>query len=393
YYTVTLSGQAVDFSLSGGVYTAIDGYGQLTKSGSIWTFTAPDGTVATFDQTLAAGMTGMFSQGPVVTIVKPDGERWDYTYVYNASPAKRRLTSVTTSRGYQLFFRYASVADTSPAQVTALNNAVDACAPTASACTFSRTWPSLSLGAGFVTDSLGRTLRLIGLPNVTGIARPTKPTGQNDTLVYDSQNDSYGRRRVKSFSDGVGTWTYDYGPVPVTSAPYTTTTTVTDPLGHATSYLFSWTDDQGLGRVKVNLFSITNALNQTTYMNQDAGGLQSVFFPAGDGFQYLRNNQGNPVQTIRYSTVPGVTTSTIATYGDCSTPIRCRRPTAITDARGNTTDLTYNAQGQVLTTTGPAPTPGAVRPQTRTTYAARNAWFKQGGSSSITQAATSISVP
>ncbi|MFJ6023539.1 RHS repeat domain-containing protein [Brevundimonas sp. NPDC092305] len=393
YYTVTLMDRAVVFSQSGGVYTAIDGYGQLTKSGSLWTFTSPDGTVATFDETLAPGMTGLASRGPVVSITRPDGERWTYAYVYNASPAKRRLTSVTTSRGYQLLFRYASATDTSPVEVTALNNAVDTCAPTAASCTFSRTWPSLSLGVGLVTDSLGRTLRLIGLPNITGIARPTTPSGQNDTIAYDSVPDNYGRRRVRSFSDGAGTWTYAYELPPGTGAPYTTTTTVTDPLGHATRYLFSWTDDQGLGRPKANLASITNALNQTTYINQDAGGLQSVSYPAGDGYLFLRNAQGNLVEIVRRSAPPGVTTTVSATYGDCSTPIRCRRPTSITDARGNVTDMTYNASGQVLTTTGPAPTPGAVRPQTRTTYAARNAWFKQGGAASITQAATSISVP
>jgi len=54
----------------------------------------------------------------------------------------------------------------------------------------------------------------------------------------------------------------------------------------------------------------------------------------------------------------------------------------MTDARGNTTDYTYDsAHGGVLTVTRPAPTGGATRSQTRTTYAGREAYFRNGASS------------
>ena len=70
-----------------------------------------------------------------------------------------------------------------------------------------------------------------------------------------------------------------------------------------------------------------------------------------------------------------------------STPIACRRPCSITDQRGHVTDFTYASHGGVLSVTRPAPTPGAVRPQTRFVYASQSAWYKAGGSGVIGQAA------
>ncbi len=47
----------------------------------------------------------------------------------------------------------------------------------------------------------------------------------------------------------------------------------------------------------------------------------------------------------------------------------CNRPTSTSDPKGNTTNYTYNAtHGGVLTTTAPAASTGAIRPQARTRY-------------------------
>ena len=66
-------------------------------------------------------------------------------------------------------------------------------------------------------------------------------------------------------------------------------------------------------------------------------------------------------------------------YG-CSADPCSGKPTAVTDARGNTTDYTYNTtHGGVLTETLPADANG-IRPQTRYFYGQRYAWIKSGSS-------------
>ena len=59
---------------------------------------------------------------------------------------------------------------------------------------------------------------------------------------------------------------------------------------------------------------------------------------------------------------------------------RCSKPIAQVDANGRQTDFEYSAiHGGILTETGPAPQPGAPRPQTRYSYVQRHAWTLDAG--------------
>ena len=89
---------------------------------------------------------------------------------------------------------------------------------------------------------------------------------------------------------------------------------------------------------------------------------------------------GSPADIVRRATYPST----------CANPVTCNLPTSITDVRGGVTDYTYDAAGNLLTETGPAPAPGASRPQTRYVWEQRYAWYKQNGSSAITRAATPV---
>jgi hypothetical protein len=63
---------------------------------------------------------------------------------------------------------------------------------------------------------------------------------------------------------------------------------------------------------------------------------------------------------------------------------RCSKPISQIDANGNQTDFDYSAiHGGILTETGPAPTPGGVRPQTRYTYVQRQAFILGAGSTVV----------
>ena len=80
-----------------------------------------------------------------------------------------------------------------------------------------------------------------------------------------------------------------------------------------------------------------------------------------------------------------------ATYHCTPTDFRaCVRPRTATDARGNTIEYVYDpAHGGLTRETGPAPTAGAPRPQTRHSYAQRHAGLSNG-SGGYAQAATPV---
>jgi YD repeat-containing protein len=373
-------------------FDLIDGHGSLVAVGSGYTYTALDGSVATY------------SSSTIQTIVRPNGEVITYSY------SSGELRSVSNNLGYQLHF------DGGISKVTALNNAVDACALTAATCTYSRTWPSLTFTqSGLerqVTDSLGRTTR-ITLDStdpiqrrVSGVSRPTTTSGSSVTYTYAFvRGYTY---RVVSATDGDGTWTYDYEtycpPVGFPCEPmkdaYDVDTTVTDPNGGVTVYNIFYTGrsywtgelDQAI-LLNPSLYSIKNPLNQTTLVSQDGMGLHSATYPEGNSIGVSRNDLGNVTQIHNVAKSGSGLSDTYVTavYPDCATePVRCHFPTSVTDARGNTTDYTYDAAGNLLTETGPAPTAGAPRPQTRYTWEQRYAWYKRNGSSSITQAASPV---
>lgn len=397
-YTVTVMGRSVVFERLGatGVFQAVDGYGTLTLSGNIYTFTDLDGTVATFDKAQPSFVGYDANEGVVQEIVRPDGERITFTYVVTSSgpTVSRRPLSVTNNLGYQLHFDYPVVADTlANFTVTALNNGVDACAPTAATCSFSRTWPSLTVTRNATTreraatDNLGRALRLgFSTTNrLATVARPSRTSGWSQGVSWVASPN-----RIQTVSDGVGVWTYAIPAPPGVSTPGTTST-VTDPNGAVTTYVFRWEVPDAGVRIP-ELRSITDGLNQTTQIIQDGGGLRSATFPEGNGVVVQRNGRGDVIGVVR-NAKPGsglASTSVTATYGNCSNAILCGRPTAITDARGATSDFTWDAtHGGLLTATRPAPAPGAVRPQTRTSYAPVYAWYRNAAGT-LVQAPTPV---
>ncbi|WP_420477879.1 RHS repeat domain-containing protein [Brevundimonas sp. FT23028] len=373
-FTVTVMGQSVAFERLGtsGAFQAVDGYGALTFSAGVYTFTALDGTVATFLKSQSTDFPNLANEGVIQEIVRPDGER--ITFTYTGTRSDLRPLSVSNTLGYQIHFDWTSA---SSFTVTALNNGVDACAPTAATCAFSRSWPSLTFtqptaNERHATDALGRTLR-IGLTNgkVSSWATPAQTTGWSYSVVRNIGGDP----TRSSVSDGVGTWQYHVPPRdPVTKEA---TTTITDPNNDDTQYHFAWQVPDA-GPPLPELRWIKDALNRTTQVVQDGGGLRQVTYPEGNGVVVFRNTRGD-IETITRSAKPGsplADTVVTATYGDCSTPILCGRPTAVTDARGYVTDYTYASHGGVLTVTRPAPAAGGVRPQTRSTYGQFYAWYR-----------------
>ena len=391
-YIVTVMGQAVTFQQTGaGDFLPANGVGgTLTRSGTTFTYTDLDGNVAVFSTTVK-NLAGMGSEALISSITRRSGEV--ITYHYKAVSGQYRVQSVTNTLGYQIHFEYG----TSGTTVTAINNAVDACGQTAATCVTTRDWPSMTIGSGGVTDSLGRTTRWIG----GAVYRPTATT--TPSLTYTVQTVPPAVLRwsvVKTVSDGAGVWTYGFSrPTmidPTEFIPGLGATTVTDSLGRTTTYGVMWSRYGAtltLDDMRARVVSATDGTGATTqYSYNDLGNLASITHPEGDVETWTYTARGD-LQSWTHTPKSGsglAPVSVTATYPATCTGGMCGRPTSLTDARGNVTDYTYDAAGNLLTETGPAPTPGAARPQTRYVWAQRYAWYKRNGSSTITRAATPV---
>ena len=134
------------------------------------------------------------------------------------------------------------------------------------------------------------------------------------------------------------------------------------------------------------LTSVTDELGRTTsYQYDGSGRVTRVTFPLTNYIAYTYDARGNVTETRRVavssSGLPDIVSS--ASYDSpCSNQLTCNQPNSTTDALGNTTDYTYSStHGGVLTVTAPAPAGSGDRPQTRHSYAGRQAYFRNGTSS------------
>lgn len=108
-----------------------------------------------------------------------------------------------------------------------------------------------------------------------------------------------------------------------------------------------------------------------------------VTYPEGNYEEVSYDARGN-VTTIRRVAKPGSGLPEIVTTASydatCANRVKCNKPNAITDAKGNVTNFTYDpVHGGILTVTAPAATVGGVRPQTRYSYTLINGIYELTG--------------
>lgn len=232
-----------------------------------------------------------------------------------------------------------------------------------------------------VADTLNRTTKYIqgggssAATLITGIRRPTSPSTNSVTIAYD------GLDRVYTVSNGVGTWTYGYS-----DSAGVFTTTKTDPLSNVWTYRSE--TDTGL------LLSEKDPLNrETTYAYDEKGRMVRVVRPEGDADEYSYDVRGNVIE-VRRKAKPGSGLSDLVTStsypSTCINAVTCHQRISTTDAAGKTTDYTYDTtHGGVLTATAPSPDGTASRPETRYSYTALYAWYKNS-TGTVVQAATPV---
>lgn len=412
-YQLTLPGfSALYLRDVDGVFHLQDGTGTLEETATdIYTYTALDGTVATVERTKRTLYPYLAFMGQVTSIVRPNGEVLTYHYAQvltgeSLPQYARRLQSVTNNFGYQIHFQYASDTYgpdwTTITKITGVNNAVDWCDPLANNCTFSRTWPSITIGGTSadrtITDATSNTTHYLFSDNLlTGIRRPSQATGAS--LSYTRSTSPYHPNWVATVSDGKGTWTYGYTsppPNPNDVPYYFIRTTVTDPTGGVTKIdNGSWLEETW-GRRSTRLVAVTDGMNNTTTWEWGGPGWQvsAVVQPEGNRLTYGYTERGD-LQELARTGKPGSGLGpqvvAFAQFTDCSTAILCGRPTSVQDARGGVTNYTYASHGGVLTETRPAD-PNGVRPETRYTYQSLQAW-RRASSSATQSAAPAVILP
>lgn len=140
-YLVTLMSTSESFTLSGGVYTSDQGSGAtLSLTSGIYKYTTSNGTVAYYDTALAGTQPTQANAARVTSMNLPDGEVITFTYTTLSSGSfdAERIQSINNTLGYQLKFTYATddpnTSGITLTNVTAINNAVEYCSPTASSC-------------------------------------------------------------------------------------------------------------------------------------------------------------------------------------------------------------------------------------------------------------------
>lgn len=378
-YGATINGQAVTvvqiagisetFTESGGIYTNQKANGgTLTLSGSIFTYTASEGTQIKF----AAGnldIPGLHCPGVVAgacwvpdEIIQTNGVKYSFGHEesehclhYQAGEGcvntriYYRVRSITSSAGYSAVFNYQTDnAGTGEAPapgwrttsgISFQNNVT----PVTPALASAHSYPSS--GVIDVTDMGGRTWRLT--TNASGrISGIRRPGAASDTTTYSYDPNGWVSSATK---DGVTTsYSRSFNGSIVT-------TTVTNALSQQTIV----TSDLTKGRPTSVQFA-----GRTTSFQYDANArLTRVTEPEGNYTELTLDARGNVTQTRRVaksgSGLPDVITS--ASFdATCSNVVKCNKPNSTTDARGYTTSYIYDpTHGGVTSITYPAPTGAA----------------------------------
>jgi RHS repeat-associated protein len=370
----------------------------LSGGGSNYVYRAPDGTQIEFG--LGGAETGEISNlcldgagqsfcnliptsitSPAGKVVTLEYEFWN-NCVQQQSPEDPldctsywRLARVSNSFGYAIAFSYAAAAGAGhanpPAGFYQCTGAAFYNETAGSSALAGVGYSYPSAGVTEITDQGGLLWRVTSTGTLYAIRRPgasadtTSATRSSTTGLVTQVTEegvTTGYSRSVNTTTNVATMTVTQvdpgGPDPMTTIVSDLTagrpTLVTDPLGHDTAYDYD-----------------------------SSGRLTRVTRDEGDYVQYTYDSRGNVAET-RLRDKSGNSANDIVTAASydstCSNPVTCNSPNSVTDARGNTADYTYDAlHGGVLTATGPAPTSGAVRPQTRYAYTLANGEYRLTG--------------
>jgi RHS repeat-associated protein len=387
------------FKFSGSTsYTSLNGDGAtLSKSGNIFTLLTSAGEKIRFDANLSTPDYNN-TQARAIDATYPDGFKITYNYaaVHYFKRVKTpdgpdlvdafayRLDYITTSNGYKAQFTYAG---SSPGASGFTFYAFYSVASVQQSNTTSSTGLTQKVSmavdnTGFVytltTPSGDKAIyRLQSAYNLAGITMPGS-SSEDVTVGYDTAN------RVSGITTPAGTTAYSYS-----DNGNNRTTTVTDPLGRVTTYVF----DIGLQRMTSK--TLPAPISKTTRWSYDSvGRLTRATSPEGNYTQYSYDGdgRGNVVETRKVAKAgSGVSDIVTGVNVDvtCTNPLKCNKPNYIIDPKQNRVDYSYDpSTGNLLTVQQPAPTAGAARPTATYSYSSVNGISMVTGISACATAAS-----
>jgi len=381
-----------------------------------FTYTKRDGTQIIFYCGASAG--GLAICLTLQQIIYPDGRVLTYRYDSNGLPQ-----SVTRSDGLQVKYTWTQVSGAwTLTSVTAINNAYEYCAPTASACSLKKNWPTAnyavsstpSSGASSltVTDSAGRVTRYSNYGNFTtyGIKTPSSATADNITYTFCGSGGGGWCSGFASEYAGQGGYPYQTYVTSVTSNGHIWTYSGTPgspgyyQCGTAT---YGFTNPVGSGKqvnvtnCEPNMYPAAaprpgfDPFQQLTdedgvVFQGSSQEIRTVIKPEGNKNQNTWDSNGNLTQVVLVpksgSPLSSVTLAANYTWSGCSS-VNCNEPNWVKDGRLNETDYTYDpTHGGVLTKTLPADANG-IRPKTTYTYTQRYAWALNASGAYVQSAA------
>jgi len=367
---VVISGATINFTYNAGKFAPETQSGAtLTKSGTSYTLTMGDGSVATFEPVPGASST----MAKLKTITSPAGiVRTFYYSIFQEDIAGwnrnvARVTAMTTSLGYQLRIGYSDASGVNTqVSAVAFNMKDENCAPTAASCSLANSWPTISRNGTSFTSSDGGVTNVSSSGNTLTIEAPS---GRNTS--YAGKYTNAGTLPVSSVTKGDDTWTYQSGG----SSQAGPVVYFRPPNRDAPEVVTSRWD----GRVKTR-YSGTLGYGRTRGYNTD--GQVSSYEESGQSTEFTYDARGNLTTSRMKSITPGTPADIVksSTYpSTCANAKTCNKPSYSLDALNRRTDYTYDpAHGGIKTKTLPAATTGEVRPKITNSYASYAARYYNG---------------
>lgn len=413
----------------------------FVDNGSTCTWTQRDGTRIIYAAYHVSGNPLCYSNN-ITQVIHPDGRIATYYYYGAFSTTYDQLSpiiSIATNSGYMLKYNYSGTpAFGTETSVVAINRAFQACDPTAISCALTQTWPTatlswptkelasgcdnfVSIGQGydpcrhyiltiqdeakrsyvFELDSYSRIISYQPPEATAPIAyyalcshhsdntmtncwayTSWPPTGAVYGIGYDTIVEPLLPNLVASVARNGQPWNYTYNYQLGNAYSYSQWGhSVQNPQGNwmgASGNATPGRESQYGPIDSIGYFDGRQVQFARSLANQVAGEQTPAGLATGYGYDSRSNVNSVGVTPIAGSGQTPI--SKTASYpATCASILTCNEPTSITDAKGNTWNMTYDpVNGEVWTQTGPA-VPGvggqSVQPQTRYFYSQLNAWY------------------
>lgn len=398
-----------EYRHNGALLTKIDSatYRYTDRDGVVFTLSAGD--------TVHGWFVG-FHPWRLSRIQRPDGQ--DLNIYFDTS---FRIRSVTHNAGYQLRYEYGIATNSNlPTKVTAINTAIDYCNPTATTCSYSRTWPnaqydwytSATENRLTVTDSNGLTTRYT-MDKWKRVIKVKPAAATVDTIEYFYCQHNNANEPLTCSNDPdsgavvVGqwagqaniydktyqvtrngkNWNYVFGVAPIQSSLSVQSFLMTSDVGRSKSVLTRFYTDGTTAIEKIvndnktYIFTTDRDNRLLTVTRTDDFDIdQTGYFDA----------RGNLTGSRKHKSGSGL--ADVFTYSGydatCTNINKCNKPNWVKDGKGNQTDYVYETTGLLKKVTLPAD-PAGIRPQTRYFYTQKYAWVKNA-SGAYAQAASPI---